>query len=171
MTALGRRIPHRHRLRRRELQLCATVFALVFIAGWQLMPLPLTADAAATATPPPAYDLDSRPTHITDGDTFRFGATRIRLQGIDAPEMATAQGEPARQHLMSIIGSDPVRCRDTGQRSYDRVVAVCWSQAGRDLSAAMVEDGWATDWARFSGGRYAVAEWQARAAGRGMHAG
>ena len=130
-------------------------------------PAPTTA-ATADAQP---YDLAGRPTRITDGDTLRLGAQRIRLHGIDAPEMSTPDGEPARRHLARLVGSSPIRCRDTGERSYDRIVAQCWAADGRDLAAAMVEDGWAHDWPRFSGGRYAEAQASAAANHRGLHGG
>ncbi len=130
-----------------------------------------TADAtnAADAAAPPT-SLAGRPTRITDGDTFRLGEVRVRLHGVDAPELRTSDGRPARLHLQTLIGSGAVQCDDTGGRSYERVVAVCRSAAGRELGRAMVEDGWAVDAPRFSGGRYAASERAARAARRGMHA-
>jgi hypothetical protein len=70
---------------------------------------------------------------------------------------------------IALIGAGPVRCIDEGERSYDRIVAVCYGEDGEDLAAAMVRDGWATDWARYSGGRYAALEADAVRAGRGMH--
>lgn len=118
-----------------------------------------------------ASALAGRPTRITDGDTFRLGEVRVRLHGVNAPELRTPDGQPARRHLVGLIGDDGVRCADTGQRSYERVVATCWSAAGRELGATMVADGWALDAPRFSGGRYAADERAARRAGRGMHAG
>lgn len=113
--------------------------------------------------------LTGRPTHITDGDTFRFGTVRVRLHGVNAPEMDTPDGPRARVALMEAIGGDEVRCEDTGQRSYNRVVAVCFDAQGRDLAERMVLAGWAKDWPKFSQRRYALAEAQAFIAGRGVY--
>lgn len=100
-----------------------------------------------------------------------MGAVRIRLHGIDAPEMNTANGRAAREHLRSLIGGGEIRCSDTGSRSYDRVVAACFGPDGRDLALAMVEDGWAVDLPRFSGGRYQAAQQFAETRRLGIHHG
>lgn len=113
--------------------------------------------------------LSGRPTHVTDGDTIRFGRTRVRLHGVQAPELDTIDGVRARAALVAIIGAGEVSCEDTGERSYHRVVARCFDAQGRDLSEQMVREGWATDWQRFSGGRYALAQVIATAKGRGLH--
>lgn len=113
--------------------------------------------------------LTGRPSRVTDGDTLRFGDVRVRLHGINAPEMDTADGPRARAALIEAIGSDAVRCEDTGQRSYERIVAVCFDARGRDLAERMVRSGWADDWPRYSGGRYALAGLAAKAEGRGVY--
>lgn len=128
---------------------------------------PSSTGVSARAERDPA--LAGRPTHVTDGDTIRFGPTRVRLHGIQAPEMDTADGARARAALATLIGAGEVSCEDTGERSYRRVVARCFDAQGRDLSEQMVREGWATDWPRFSGGRYALAQVIATAEGRGRH--
>src|SRR5262249_19636035 len=50
---------------------------------------------------------------------------------------------------------------------YRRMIATC-TVGGRDMAEAMVRAGWALDVARYSGGRYAAAEAEARAAKRGI---
>ena len=57
-----------------------------------------------------------------------------------------------------------------GRESHDRDVALCTAQ-GRDLSEAMVRAGHAIELARFSRGRYAAAEREAREGRRGLWAG
>lgn len=113
--------------------------------------------------------LSGRPSHITDGDTLRFGEVRVRLHGVNAPEMDTADGPRARFALLEAIGSGPIRCEDTGERSYRRIVAVCYDAEGRDLAERMVRAGWAKDWPRYSRGRYAFAQAEAFVRGRGVH--
>lgn len=107
---------------------------------------------------------------VTDGDTIRLGRVRVRLHGVNAAEMNTLEGQEARRHLVAVIGRQPVECRPTGQKSYDRIVAICYGgDNGSDLGGRMVQDGWARDWQKYSGGRYVLAEIRARLAGRGMH--
>jgi len=109
-----------------------------------------------------------RPTVITDGDTIRFGSLRVRIAGIDAPEISTSYGPASREYLAQLVGSDEVRCVDTGQRSYDRIVARCQLRGGQDVASAMVAGGWAFDWPSYSRGAYKALELQARASRRGI---
>lgn len=90
---------------------------------------------------------------VTDGDTFRCGELRIRLAGIDAPEMKghcrkgrdCTPGDPvkAKEFLRELIG-EATSCQQTGKDHYGRVIARCESE-GRDLSCAMVAAGQAVE--------------------------
>lgn len=72
--------------------------------------------------------------HAVDGDTLRCGKERIRLQGIDAPEMPghcrpgrhCAPGDPRRSQrsLASALQSGPIRIERTGRDHYGRTVAI-----------------------------------------------
>ncbi len=87
--------------------------------------------------------------YIVDGDTLHCGAVRIRLAGIDAPEMpghcnpgrVCTSGDPfaARAHLQSLVVGR-VSCTQTDTDRYGRIVARCQS-GGRDLSCAMIASG------------------------------
>lgn len=89
--------------------------------------------------------------HVVDGDTFNCAGGRVRLQGIDAPEMAghcrpgrsCVAGDPlaSRDYLMALTRNDVV-CRPVETDHYGRTVARCIA-GGRDLSCAMVEKGYA----------------------------
>ena len=94
------------------------------------------------------------PTSIYDGDTLRFGMIPVRIWGVDAPEKNTRFGPRARDQLARLIADRRVTCRDTGGRSYDRIVAQCWNWQGIDLAAAMARTGWAVDWRTYSHGKY-----------------
>jgi len=148
-----------------RVEIVLILLVVVSILAWRFLPGWFTPPSPA----PAAEVLEGEPSRIADGDTFTLLGRRVRLQGIDAPEMDTPDGPLARDHMTTLIGSGPVSCTDTGQRSYDRVVAVCHA-GGRELGAAMVEDGWAVEIRRFSGGRYAELEGAAADAARGMHA-
>lgn len=169
---MGRVVGFRRKRRGARLWLqAAGVFAVGFVV---VLGATLESDAEAragastAATAADRFAVTGRPTRVTDGDTLRFGETRVRLHGVDAPEMNTDEGREARRRLIALIGDGEVRCRDTGQRSYERVVAVCYDARGRDLAAAMVQAGWAYDAPRFSGGRYAPDQRRAELSGAGL---
>lgn len=88
---------------------------------------------------------------IIDGDTLDIDGTRIRFDGLDAPESSQSCrvrgtvsqcGRLASMALANKIGSRPVTCERQGRDRYDRVVAVC-RVGGEDLNAWMVAKGWA----------------------------
>ena len=86
---------------------------------------------------------------VIDGDTIHCGTTRVRLAGIDAPEMPghcrpgrdCTPGDPyaARDYLRSIV-RNPMTCRATDKDAYGRIVARCKAD-GKDLSCAMLAAG------------------------------
>lgn len=111
---------------------------------------------------------------ISDGDSLVIDGRRIRLEGIDAPELeqtCTRQGATypcgrlARDVLAELIGSHAVSCESRGNDRYGRVLARCEAQ-GVDLAAAMVERGWAVAY-----GGYESEEAAARRAESGLWAG
>ena len=108
------------------IRLVAVSFAIVLL----LAALPLQAQISGVPS-------------VTDGDTLRLGAERIRLHGIDAPESAQscrargkiwACGEAASRALRERIGRRPVACAEHDRDRYGRIVAVC-RVAGADVNA------------------------------------
>ena len=104
---------------------------------------------------PSGRSLEGR-AQVTDGDTIRIGETRIRLKGIDAPEMeqrcvrsglSYACGETARRALTDLVSGETVRCRAAGRDRYQRIHARCTVNGG-DIGARMVEQGWAVSYGR-----------------------
>src|SRR5437879_6440753 len=114
------------------------------------------------AAPAWAADLVG-PVRVIDGDTLDMRGTRIRLWGIDAPEMGqTCQGRDGQTYecgrdsravMLELTRDRKVRCDDRGLDRYGRTVAVCRTEAG-DINAAIVRRGWAVDWPRYSRGAY-----------------
>lgn len=93
-------------------------------------------------------------TRVVDGDTIHLASQKVRIWGIQAPEMDTALGGYSREYLVRVIADQPLQCQDTGERSYDRVVARCFDRWGRDIAETMVRQGWAVDWPKHSEGEY-----------------
>lgn len=87
---------------------------------------------------------------ISDGDSFHLGEERIRLLGIDAPELAQTCktrrggdwpcGRVARDRLSALIRSGTLACDAEGRDKYRRILATCRVD-GRDIAKAMVADG------------------------------
>lgn len=119
-------------------------------------------------------DLDlAGPFHAVDGDTLTISGLRMRLRGIDAPEikqrcgrgdMAWACGIAARRALQALAAAE-ARCAAQGTDKYRRRLVRCTS-GGRDMGAEMVRRGHAVAY-----GAYGREEAEARAAGRGIWAG
>jgi endonuclease YncB( thermonuclease family) len=65
----------------------------------------------------------SQPIYTIDGDTLRVGADRIRLRGIDAPELSEPGGDAARQRLEQLLQEGPIRIVPYGQDVYGRTIA------------------------------------------------
>ncbi|WP_202393065.1 thermonuclease family protein [Alteraurantiacibacter buctensis] len=101
----------------------------------------------------------------TDGDTLNCGGERVRLLGIDAPDLhgcrqgrqcVVGDGEAARQAIARLIGGAALRIGRVGHDSYGRTLAVVYAD-GANASCAMIAAGHAVyrrDWD--NGGRVAL---------------
>lgn len=102
---------------------------------------------------------------------MRCGAERVRLFGVDAPEVRRGKipAEPlaygARDELIRLTRGR-VGCRFVDRDRYGRFVGRCWSDATPDVNAALIRSGLATEYRRYSKGAYANAEALARQAKR-----
>jgi endonuclease YncB( thermonuclease family) len=118
---------------------------------------------------------------VRDGDTMRLGDDEVRLDGIDAPEYrqrctdAAGRdwpcGEAARMALATLIAGRTITCEEHARDGFGRMVATCRDEDGRDLAAAIAEQGFAISEGRFGNGRYAAEVTGARVAQRGIWAG
>lgn len=96
---------------------------------------------------------------IIDGDTITIGETRIRLEGIDAPEAAQkcgrrwfgtwACGQAAADELAKLTGRQTVTCESKGTDKYDRMLGICFVN-GVDINAEMVRRGYAWAFVKYS---------------------
>ena len=136
--------------------------------------------AVLAIAPPPAAAAPQGVVRVVDGDTFVIGGQKVRLQAVDAPEMAQTCTEKSGQRRVWACGAwvaaqaralfqgQRASCQASGHDRYGRVVARC-SVAGQDMGATLVGAGLAFAYLRF-GDDYAQAERAARRQGRGLHA-
>ena len=159
----------------RELKLLCTTYGLVAFA-LVMGSVSIAASVRVTArTDAPPGPLTGQ-VRVIDGDTIVVGETRIRLEGIDAPETAQtcqrkwfgwwACGTAATAALANLIGSKPVSCEPRGLDKYGRTLAVCFVD-GRDLNAQMVRLGYAWAFIKYSTS-YVKEEALAKAEGLGV---
>ncbi|OCJ04330.1 exopolysaccharide biosynthesis protein [Rhizobium sp. AC44/96] len=112
--------------------------------------------------------------HAADGDSLALGGERMRLYGIDAPELSqtceragtTWQcGVDAKRALQGLVAAKDTQCSGTERDRFQRLLVVC--RAGSvDLNGAMVRKGLAVSY-----GAYHSEEAQARAEKIGLWAG
>lgn len=116
---------------------------------------------------------------IVDGDTLVLGSEKIRLEGIDAPELAQtclnadgrtwACGKQAKRHLQRLTSAGRVTCEGDALDAYDRRIATCYAD-GINVNAEMIRSGHALAFRRYSTA-YVLDEEMARLSGTGLWAG
>ncbi len=115
-------------------------------------------------------------THVSDGDTLWVrpadgrAPRKLRLQGLDAPEICQSGGAASRATLSRLVAGKTVRVTVKYHDAYGRGLARMVVN-GHDVGATLVQSGhaWSGRWHR-SLGPYAAQESQARAARRGLFA-
>lgn len=130
----------------------------------------------ANAAPGPTSAPVSGSARVVDGDTLEVAGARVRLEGIDAPELlqtcgsasggSWACGRAAAQSLKAQIGDRPVTCEGRGSDKYGRTLAICFVDRA-NLNEAMVKRGLAWAFVKYSE-EFAAAEAEARAAKAGV---
>lgn len=146
---------------------------LLLCVGWGPWGAPSAHEQAPTASAAPTQRLEARVLRVVDGDSLWVrplgGAPlRLRLHGIDAPEICQTHGSQAREALAARLQQHTVRVNLLAKDSYDRWLARVQDADG-DVGAWMVSQGhaWTTRWQR-QPGPYAQQEQQARHARRGL---
>ncbi len=152
-----------------------TIFSIIVLAAISLGAAPLQRDSTA----PPRRDLlgqqfEARITRVADGDSLDVTAAgdsrtlRLRLEGIDAPELGEVFSREAQAHLRTLVFAKSVRVSVSDIDRYGRLVARVRA-AGTDASVALVRAGLACH-AYARDAALAREESQARAAGVGFWA-
>jgi endonuclease YncB( thermonuclease family) len=115
---------------------------------------------------------------VVDGETLLINGQRVRLFGVNAPDgqqLCQLEGKPYRCGqdaafaLDKLISKRTITCelRDTDR--WEAPFAICYT-GSQDLGAAMVRQGWAVAYMRYSS-MYVKLEDVARRERRGMWAG
>ena len=107
---------------------------------------------------------------IIDGDTLDTSIGRVRLYGIDAPEIGERCSRDATEELRRLAGNR-VRVED-GPRPVDRFgrrLAYLYGEDGQSIDAALIAGGYARAWTRDGQHvqRLMMLESRARASGAG----
>ena len=115
---------------------------------------------------------------VIDGDTIQVAGQRIRLYGIDAPEINQLCqrkdvpwlcGAEAAKTLRELVAGSAVSCAENDRDRYGRIVAICKTN-GADINAAMVLSGMALAYRKYSN-VYIGHEASAKLARRGLWSG
>jgi|LakMenE18May11ns_1017448.scaffolds.fasta_scaffold9940854_6 micrococcal nuclease len=95
-----------------------------------------------------------------DGDTCKIENKKVRISGIDAPEIDQPYGEKSRRFLVDFLDGKKLNLQCNG-KSYDRSVCLITAN-GEDVGEAMVKNGFAFDYPQYSQGRYKAFQEEAR---------
>lgn len=129
----------------------------------QILPicaLVLASVVFSTATPRAAAEdlgtIEARVARVVDGDTFKLSgqSQSIRVWGLDAPERNKVGGSAATAALKALISGQTLSCVVVDIDRYQRLVGQCFLADGRDITAAMILTGTATEYCRYSKGYY-----------------
>jgi len=110
---------------------------------------------------------------IVDGDTYdliRNGVqTRVRMEGIDAPERGMDYYKVSKDYLGSLCMNKKIRLQVSKKDRYGRLIAKSYLPDGRELGEEMVRAGMAWHFKRYSNdAKLARLEREARSARRGL---
>ena len=91
---------------------------------------------------------------VIDGDTIAIDRIKIRLAGIDAPELDEPWGRKSKWAMVNICKGKTIHVDLTGETSYDRLVGTCYLPDGTDIGAELIKAGLALDGSYYSKGKY-----------------
>jgi endonuclease YncB( thermonuclease family) len=144
---------------RRALWLICASFGLAIVAAFAAFVLAQRPASAATSAVVTAHPAIIGRASVIDADTIEIHGTRIRLDGIDAPEsgqrcrnpagVLARCGAAAANALDAFLAARPVTCIPTGLDRYKRQIARC-EVGGADIGAWLVSSGNALAFRKYS---------------------
>ena len=99
------------------------------------------------------FALSGKVVSIHDGDTITIlqnkTQIKVRLFGIDAPELKQPYGKKSKQFLANLIAGEVVEVEENGKDRYKRTIGTIYLN-GADINAQMVANGYAWAYRKFS---------------------
>lgn len=74
---------------------------------------------------------------VIDGDTFESGSGRMRLAGLDAPEIKSKKGPTSKRKLEELILRKNIEYQEEARDVYGRLVVQAWVD-GFSVNNAMI---------------------------------
>ena len=130
---------------------------------------------APRVIPVAAANITGKVVGVHDGDSLTLYSgpglqLKIRLDGIDAPELKQAFGAAAKRRLSDLVFGKQILVEVKGKDRYGRTLGIVRSES-RNVNLEMVRSGFAWHFVRYSGDiRLAEAEKRARSARIGLWA-
>lgn len=116
------------------------------------------------------FAFNGKAVSIHDGDTITVlqdkRQIKVRLYGIDAPELKQPYGKKSKQFLANLIAGKVVEVEENGKDRYKRTIGIVYL-GNTDINAQMVANGYAWAYRKFSK-RYAPQESKAKKQGLGL---
>tara|TARA_Y100000768_G_scaffold53959_1_gene35583 strand:- start:120 stop:602 length:483 start_codon:yes stop_codon:yes gene_type:complete len=96
---------------------------------------------------------------VVDGDTIKFNNKKIRLHGIDTPEIKQICknnkdenykcGIKAKLVLINLINKHEIKCLINGKDRYKRLIGTCFIK-DLNINSWLVKNGWALAYRKYS---------------------
>ena len=118
----------------------------------------------------PLFAFSAKVIKTSDGDTITVlqdkQQIKVRLFGIDAPELKQPYGKKSKQFLANLIAGKVVDVDENGKDRYKRTIGTVYL-GGTDINAQMVANGYAWAYRKFSK-KYTAQESKAKSQGLGL---
>ena len=88
-----------------------------------------------------AQRIAGKVTSVHDGDTITVNGQSIRLDSIDAPELAQAYGAQSREHLSALVLGQQVTVTYAQKDQYDRVLGTVFKPDCSNVNLSQVASG------------------------------
>ena len=100
----------------------------------------------------PIFAFSGKVVSIHDGDTITIlqnkQQIKVRLFGIDAPELKQPYGKKSKQFLANLIAGQIVEVEENGKDRYKRTIGIVYL-GNTDINAQMVANGYAWVYRKF----------------------